>query len=182
MISFRKIYESDLAMILRWRTDPRVTRYMMTDIDSNMEKQKNWYNDVVMACNPIEHWIISHDNNPIGLLNLENYNQSLAQTSWSFYIGETNHQILGGLIPAYFYNYMFFRRNPSIKKIIGQIISQNYRVLDMHKLYGVEEVGFLKNHVHKYGKMFDVVLIEMTRENWLLRSDSFKHYITHFEE
>ena len=169
-------------MILRWRTDPRVTRYMMNDIESNIEKQINWYKNIVLACKPAEHWIISHNHKPIGLLNLENYNPSLYQTSWSFYIGESKHQILGGLIPAYFYNYMFFKRNPLLKKIIGHILTKNTRVLKMHKLYGVEEVKLLKNHVHKYGENFDVVLIEMKREKWLLNKELFNHYITDFEE
>jgi UDP-4-amino-4,6-dideoxy-N-acetyl-beta-L-altrosamine N-acetyltransferase len=182
MINFRKIHESDLRMILRWRTEPRVTRYMSTDIDSNFEKQVNWYNKVVKTCKPIEHWIISHNNNPIGLINLENYESRLQQTSWSFYIGESKHQILGGLIPAYFYNYMFFTRDPLIERINGHIFRENTRVLEMHKLYGVEEIGVLKNHIHKYGAMFDVVLIEMTREKWLLKKDMYKHYTTIFEE
>ena len=170
-------------MILRWRTNPRVTRYMLTDIDSNIEKQQNWYNEVVLACKPIEHWIISHNNIPIGLLNLENYNSSLYQTSWSFYIGESKHQILGGLIPAYlikvFSTFFFARHNtktPFYLSVISVLLNISISITFF------EEIGFLKNHVHKYGKMFDVVLIEMTREKWLLSSESFKHYVTHFEE
>ena len=42
MISFRKISENDLLMILGWRTNPEVTRYMSTDIEYNLEKQINW--------------------------------------------------------------------------------------------------------------------------------------------
>ena len=41
MISFRKISKNDLPLILRWRTDPEVTRYMSTDIEFDLEKQTN---------------------------------------------------------------------------------------------------------------------------------------------
>ena len=182
MISFRKIYEDDLPMILGWRTDPEVTRYMSTDIEYNLEKQVSWYRRVVCVRSPVEHWIIVHNGKPAGLLNLEDYDSELHQTSWGYYIGELESRIIGGLIPAYFYNYIFFHRDPLIKKINGHLFSSNTNVLKMHRFYGVEEVKVLKNHICKYGKMFDIILIEMTREKWLSRKKDFQHYQANFEE
>ena len=109
MISFRKITENDLPQILRWRTDPEVTRYMSTDIEFNLEKQTNWFNQIVCTCSPAEHWIIFHNEKPAGVLNLAKYDSTLHETSWGYYIGEIESRIIGGLIPAYFYNYMFFK-------------------------------------------------------------------------
>ena len=182
MISFRKVSKDDLSLILSWRTDPEVTRYMSTDIEYNLEKQTNWYKQVVCTCSPAEHWIIVHHDKPVGLLNLENYDSELQQTSWGYYIGELKARIIGGLIPAYFYNYMFFHRNTSLEKINGHLFSANTKVLEMHRFYGAKEVEILKNHICKYGKMFDIILIEMTREKWLSRKEDFQHYQANFEE
>ena len=182
MISFRKISKNDLPLILRWRTDPEVTRYMSTDIEFDLEKQTNWYNQVVCICSPAEHWIISHNEKPVGVINLEKYDSTLQQTSWGYYIGEIESRIIGGLIPAYFYNYMFFNRDSSLKKINGHLFSENTKVLAMHRLYGVKEVKILKNNIHKYGKKFDLILIEMTREKWILQRENFQHYQANFEE
>ena len=182
MINFRKISEDDLPLILRWRTDPEVTRYMSTDIELDLEKQLLWYNQVVRVCSPAEHWIISHNNKPVGLLNIEKYDSILQQTSWGFYIGELKFRIMGGLIPAYFYNYMFFNRNTSLKKITGHLFSSNVKMLAIHRFYGVEEVEVLKNHVCKFGEMFDIILVELTRENWVSKKESFYHYQAVFEE
>jgi len=182
MISFRKISENDLQLILSWRTDPEVTRYMSTDIEFDLEKQTNWFNEKVRICSPAKHWIISHNEKPVGVLNLENYDEELQQTSWGFYIGAMESRIIGGLIPAYFYNYMFFRRNPFLKKINGHLFSENNKVLSMHRFYGVKEVKVLKNHIQKYERKFDLILIEMTREKWISQSEKFKHYQAVFEE
>ena len=162
-------------MILRWRTDPRVTRYMSTDIEFDLEKQIHWYNKA-------EHWIISHNDKPVGVLNLENYDSTLRQTSWGYYIGEWESRIIGGLIPAYFYNYMFFHRDNLLKKINGHLFSENTKVLAMHRFYGVKEVRVLKNHICKYGEMFDIIQIEMTRERWASQREKFQHYQAFFEE
>ena len=52
MINFRKITEDDLTLILRWRTDPEVTRYMSTDIEFDLEKQTNWFKQIVCTRSP----------------------------------------------------------------------------------------------------------------------------------
>ena len=182
MISFRKITENDLPQILRWRTDPEVTRYMSTDIEFNLEKQTNWFNQIVCTCSPAEHWIIFHNEKPAGVLNLAKYDSTLHETSWGYYIGEIESRIIGGLIPAYFYNYMFFKRDPSLKKINGHFFSKNTKMLAMHRFYGIEEFKVLKNHAHKYGIFFDLTLIEMTKERWTLQRENIQHYQAVFEE
>ena len=182
MISFRKISKDDLPLILRWRTDPEVTRYMSTDIKFDLDKQINWYDQVVCARSPAEHWIISYNEKPVGVLNLEKYDSILQKTSWGYYIGEMESRIIGGLIPAYFYNYMFFNRDPSLKKIIGHLFSKNTKVLAMHRFYGVKEIDILKNYGYKYGKAFDLILIEMTKEKWASQKENFQHYQAVFEE
>jgi len=40
----------------------------------------------------------------------------------------------------------------------------------------------MKKHICKYGELFDIILIEVTRENWLLKQESFYHYQAVFEE
>jgi len=182
MISFRKISKDDLPLILRWRTDPEVTRYMSTDIEFDLEKQTNWYNQVVCNSSLVEHWIISHNEKPVGVINIEKHDSILQQNSWGYYIGEMESRIIGGLIPAYFYNYMFFNRDSSLKKINGHLFSENTKVLAMHRFYGAKEVKILKNGVHKYGKKFDIILIEMSREKWILQREKFQHYQAIFEE
>ena len=115
-------------------------------------------------------------------LNLENYDPANQQTSWGYYIGDLESRIIGGLIPAYFYNYMFLHRDTSLKKINGHLFSLNTKVLAMHQFYGVKEVKVLKKHICKYGEWFDIILIEMTRENWVSKQESFYHYQAIFEE
>jgi RimJ/RimL family protein N-acetyltransferase len=182
MIKFRKITKDDLLMILRWRTDPDVSRYMSTDIDFDIVKQTDWYEKVVCTRIPAEHWVICHNENPVGVLNLENYNSGLQETSWGYYIGEIESRIIGALVPAYFYNYMFFNRNLLLKKINGHLFTQNIKVLSMHRFYGVKEVEVLKNHVCKHGEEFDLTVIEMTQENWVSQRKKFQHYQAVFED
>lgn len=182
MIRFRKVAEDDLEMILRWRTKPEVTRYMNTDLEFDLEKQRRWYEDVVSKKSPAEHWVICQDERPIGFLSLSEYDHSHQQTSWGYYLGELDSWLVGGIVPLYFYNYMFFRRDPSLKKIVGEAFNLNSKVLQIHRFHGCKEIGMLKDHVHKHGQSYDITLIEMSRENWVAQQNRFGSYQADFEE
>ena len=47
MITFRKVEEHDLQLILDWRTSEHVTQYMYTDIEKNIDNQKKWFEKIV---------------------------------------------------------------------------------------------------------------------------------------
>lgn len=181
MIGFRRIVENDLELILHWRTNPEVTRYMKTDVDFDLDKQQRWYKNVVCKRIPIEHWIITQGGRPIGVLNIADYDLKKMQTSWGFYIGEIDAWVAGALIPVYFYNYMFFIRDKSIKRIVGQVFNLNTKVLQIHKFHGCAEVGVMKNFVYKNNQYFDITLIEMTRDIWIAKQDILGHYHANFE-
>ena len=59
-IQLRKIRETDLEKIMKWRMSPEVTKYMFTDPKLTMEKQVIWYNKIQNneAC---QYWIILFD-------------------------------------------------------------------------------------------------------------------------
>jgi RimJ/RimL family protein N-acetyltransferase len=176
MISFRKISEGDLPLILRWRTDPEVSRYMTTDIEYDLEKQLLWFNKNVRDCSPLEYLIILHNEKPAGVLNLGKYNSTVKKNEWGYYIGELESRIIGGLIPAYFYNYMFLHRDTSLNKITGHCFALNTKMRAIHRFYGVREVKLLKEYIYKHGEWFDIVLVDITREKWLSQKKKFQHY------
>ena len=176
MINFRKISEDDLPLLLRWRANPNVNQYSLTDIEFDLEKQFKWYNEVVRICSPTEHLIILHNDKPVGVLYLGKYNSTIKDSTWGYQISESESQIIGGLIPAYFYNYMFLQRDTSLNKITGHCFALNTKMRAIHRFYGVREVKVLKEYICKHGKVFDIILVEITREKWLSQKENFQHY------
>ena len=176
MINFRKIRENDLSLILQWRTNPEITQYMTTDIDFDIEKQTKWYNENIRDCHPVEHLIILHNEKPVGVLYLGDYKAAIDVSTWGYYIGVLESQIIGGLIPAYFYNFMFLNRNITLEKITGHCFPSNIKMRAIHRFYGAREVGVLKEYICKNGKMLDIILVEITREKWLSQKEIFQHY------
>ena len=182
MIHFRKLVEADLEMVLRWRTTSEITRYMTTDVEFDLGAQRIWYQTVVQIHIPTRHWIICHDNKPIGVFSLATYDNQNDLTSVGYYLGDLNAWSLGAIIPPYFYNYMFFQRAPNLKAIIGEAFCLNSKVIQMHLMHGWTVTKTLRNHVVKHGQEYDVKLLELTRENWIGQQGRFGAYRTEFEE
>ena len=182
MIHFRKLIEADLEMVLHWRTMPEITKYMSTDIEFDMDAQRIWYHESVKIHCPAQHWVICHNSHPIGVIALADYDCESGQTSVSYYLGEVTSWSLGGIVPPYFYNYMFFRRAPHLKKILGEAFCLNEKVIRMHQIHGWTVTETLQKHVVKHGQGFDVSRLELTRENWVAQQVRYSSYLAEFEE
>lgn len=182
MIRFRKILENDLEMIMRWRTKAEVTRYMKTDLEYDLKKQRGWYENVVKKQSTVGHWVICQDKRPIGVLSLAEYDRARQQTSWGYYLGELDSWHVGAFVPVYFYNYMFFRRDPQLQRIVGEVFTLNNKMVQIHRFHGCKEIEHLKDHVTKHGQVYGIIRIELSREDWTAQQPRFGRYHAEFEE
>ena len=106
MIHFIKLREEHLEQVLEWRTQEDVTKFMNTDIEKDMDKQRAWFRRISNSKNDA-YWVIEIKEKPIGVISLNNIDFVNKRTSWGFYIGEEKYRLYGGIIPPYFYNYIF---------------------------------------------------------------------------
>jgi len=173
MIKFFNLQEEHLEMVLRWRVKPEVSEYMFTDVNYNVEKQHQWFKRI---CNDdtCRYWLISYQDVPIGVINLAAIDRIHLRCSAGYYIGELGYRQLGAMIPPYLYNHVF--KEMKFRKIYGEVMAENKKVLQMHKMHGFREVGIYRDHIFKNGRFHDVVLIELLSESWL-KQTRYQRYI-----
>ncbi len=175
-MQFVTVEEKHLKLILKWRTSEFVTRYMYTDIENNMEEQKKWFQSIQNDSNSC-YWILVYKNQPIGLVSLTNINLRDKRAYWNFYIGEQEYSMLGGFIGPYMYNYAF--ENLGMNKLMGEVMEENGGIRKIHLKQGAREVGYLTEHIYKYGKYHNVYIFEMTKKMW---TDFGKRYVKYIPE
>lgn len=90
MLSFKKLEESDLELVLEWRTSDHVTRYMYTDIEKNMENQRKWFKRISQDDSQF-YWIIQYNQNPIGLISLNQIDRVNKKATFGYYLGDLNY-------------------------------------------------------------------------------------------
>ena len=129
--------------------------------------QENWIKESYRK-KSYYHWLILFKKKPIGFISVNEIDMKKLETTWSWYIGEEKYSALGGYIPPYFYNWVFYKLK--MNKIYANVFEKNYNVIQIHKLHGYKsskKVYFKKKNKKniKYVKMF------LLKQDW-----NFKKY------
>lgn len=126
---------ADAAMILAWRVTPRVAEQMVTQIDDDLARQQDWLTGIESRTDYF-HWLVMMADRPVGLINYQWTDDDPTVCTLGFYIGEDDALGLGGIIPPYLYNELFFERG--VQMIEASVKRQNVDVLELHDLHGFE--------------------------------------------
>lgn len=173
-MQFVTVKEDHLEQILKWRTSEFVTRYMYTDTEYDMEKQKKWYESIKIDHNSF-YWVMVYKDKPIGLVSITDIQHRHKRAYWNYYIGDPAFSMLGGFIGPYVYNYAF--QKLGLNKLMGEVMEENEGVRKLHLKLGAREVGYLADHIFKYERFHHVFIYEMTKAMWETAGKKFTKYI-----
>ncbi|MDI3477373.1 MAG: diamine N-acetyltransferase [Thermoanaerobacterium sp.] len=164
-LELKKINQDDLELIMNWRMKPEVTKYMYTDPILTMETQLMWFNQIINDNNS-KYWIIKFDNAKIGLISLNNIDYKNKRCYWAYYIGDTSFRGKGiaTILECNIYDYVFYILE--LNKLCCEVLSFNEKVISIHKKFGSEIEGVLKQHIFKNGKFYDVITMGITKDKW----------------
>lgn len=137
MISFREIRDEDAQQILEWRTSPRVSSMMLTDMEFDREKQVRW---IQASRNRPDyyHWIFQKDGNDAGLLSIWTWPGGGNAANIGFYIGREQYGYITINALQLCYLYIF---TVLLKQFIHiQMHSENTKIIRIQ-----EYLGFRRN-------------------------------------
>lgn len=172
-ISLRPIEYSDLEMIMNWRMDPEITRFMNTDPVLTMKGQKIWLENI-RKNSDVRYDLIEIDGELSGVLNVSGLNNTEGILEWGYYIGnkEKRSFITAISLELSLYEYWFAK---GIREIGGFVFRNNKGVIKLHKLCGCVEIPEKNKIVEKNGKEFESVYLSITREKWLSIKDKMRY-------
>ncbi|GGF24033.1 hypothetical protein GCM10011611_32670 [Aliidongia dinghuensis] len=169
--TFRRPTIEDAKLLLDWRTQPDITRYMLTDIDYDLERQKRWLAAVAHRSD-YEHFIVLRHGMPVGHLSYSEIDRVNRHcVPGTYLILEPHERHLAAYTNSFILDYCFYRLD--LNKAIFTIMSGNVNFVKAKRLMGVREVGVLKEHVFKYGQFHDLHMFELTRAEWETRPRLF---------
>ncbi|AWB67787.1 UDP-4-amino-4,6-dideoxy-N-acetyl-beta-L-altrosamine N-acetyltransferase [Saccharobesus litoralis] len=166
MFEFKLMTADDLPQVLKWRTSKVVTQFMFTDIEADLHAQQQWFKRTKQDTSCC-YWLIYYQEKAIGVLSINDIDVNHQSCSWGFYIGDENVRNLGGLIPPYFYNFVFSQT--IIETITAEVMEHNQQVKKLHKLHGYQFIETLSQHVCKVEHYFDVDVFKLTKTAWLTK-------------
>ncbi|WP_276661908.1 UDP-4-amino-4,6-dideoxy-N-acetyl-beta-L-altrosamine N-acetyltransferase [Syntrophomonas wolfei] len=166
MLRLIKMTTAHLEKAMRWRMLPEVTRYSFTDPQLTMHEQSAWFEKISVDSTSI-YWVINYEANDIGVLDICDIDRHNLRCGWGYYIGETAYRGRGIArnLECNIYDFVFEQLH--MNKLWCEVLANNQKVVEIHKKYGSEVEGVLKEHIIKQGKVLDVVKMGITRNKWM---------------
>jgi len=170
----RLLRESDLALVMQWRMQPEVTKYMYTDPQLTIEGQRRWFDQVRQSGRDIV-WVIEQlaGDRPIGLLSLTDIDRRHDRCAWAYYLGETDVRGAGLARSLEMNVYAFVFDTLGLNKLCCEVLSFNDRVVALHEKFGSKVEGVMRQHIRKNGQYHDVVRMGMLRADWPAARERF---------
>lgn len=164
----------DAEQILIWRTNPRVTRFMNTDVVFDLEAHIRWMMEAEKRADYF-HWVIFLNGRKIGLINICHLDLERRETSWGFYIGEDEFVGVGGLVPPFLYNFLFF--DLGVGQVLAEVLEGNDPLVSLHELHGYQHIS--RSTVNKNGVEIKAFNLVLTRDIWIEKK-RFHRYRANF--
>lgn len=177
----RLLVEQDLSLVMDWRMRPYITRYMNTDPQLTLEKQKKWYEQMRRDSSQI-NWIIELEEEPVGLLNVFDIDRNNKRCSWGYYIAEQEKRSLklALYLEWNLYDYVFEKLR--LHKLCNETFLENTQVIMLHQMCGSHQDGVMRDHIYKNGRYYDVSVGSIIESEWLQKKKKVNYEIFMFED
>lgn len=177
MFRFRRPTPDDAETLLRWRTDPVITRFMFTDIeDPSVERQRAWLAAMEQR-RDFRHFIIAHEGRDVGYLSYSDIDRLHRRCSSGSYMAEErDRRKIAGFLHNFIMDYCFY--GLGMNKLVNYFMEGNDTVIRIQRVLKAREVGVLKEHVWKHGRFHDVHVFETLRSDWETHPRLFPREVT----
>lgn len=165
IINLRKITLEDQPMLMRWRQQPDVTRYMYTDPVLDMDHQLAWWHSV--SQDPTRRqWIIQVDGVDIGFFNFYDIDRKNLHCGWGYYIAADGYQGkgIGKAVECSAYDYAF--NELGMNKAWADVFDWNAKVIAIHLHMGCQLEAHFFDHIMKNDRHEGITRVCMLRSWW----------------
>jgi RimJ/RimL family protein N-acetyltransferase len=142
-ILFSKLLEKDIEIVRNWRNDTEVNRFFLNKKYITAEQQIVWFKHI--NPNTQRYFMVSKDDEKIGLFYLTNINQREKSCEPNGFIGNKKYlqTPTAGIILINFFSMVFDKLG--FETLQGKVVKENISFINIHKKMGAEIVdnGFV---------------------------------------
>lgn len=159
----RPIKREDAAMILNWRNQESIRRFMYSDHIIGEEEHAGWMNRILAEAD--NYRIFEYEGTPIGVASLYDIKVEHGRCYWAFYLGESNApRGSGSAMEFLMLDYVFLERG--FRKLCCEVFCFNEKVVSLHKKFGFTQESLFRGHYFKNGRYEDVVGLALFKHEW----------------
>ncbi|MFJ2464618.1 UDP-4-amino-4,6-dideoxy-N-acetyl-beta-L-altrosamine N-acetyltransferase [Pseudomonas sp. NPDC087615] len=153
------------AHVRHLRNQQDVRKYMYTSHEITEQEHANWL--ASLQANPRQQvFVVIKDQQAAGVVSLNAINAMHKTADWAFYLDvRLQGKGLGSVVEFWMLDYAF--KVAGLEKLNCEVLAMNSGVVKMHQKFGFEVEGVRRQNVVKDGVRVDVVLLGITKAEWL---------------
>lgn len=171
-ISLRSVEENDAEIILKWRIDENISKYL-NKVDNDIEKQKNWIREQRSREGDYYFLIIDNEKNPVGTISLYNIDYEKKEGLFGRWICLSPIFAVESVILIHELGFECL----SLNRIISKTVSNNIPVINFHKRFGA---SYVKDNI-KEGDFY-LTEYEILKENYYLIKEKNYNILNSFKK
>jgi RimJ/RimL family protein N-acetyltransferase len=169
-VSLRPLAEGDLPLVRRWRSDPEVTRYWISERAPSQEEVWAWY--VGNRESGTLTWaILGEEGTPIGYINLFDLDRENRRAELALMIGERASWGRGyardALRALLGYAFNALPAGLGLHKVTLTVFAENQAARRVYLACGFREDGVLRDDFYRAGRWHDQILMSILEQEFL---------------
>ena len=163
-ISLKAVDVGDSDRLIRWRNSDHIRTKMINSHVVQKEEHEMWLS--TMLSDPSSQWsIVNYQKNIAGALYITHINPVDKTATWGMYVDKQYmSSVVGVLMEIIAIDKMIF--DFEIRKIWGETLNTNKKLLAMHQKFGFEIEGTYREQLVRDNKKLDVYRIALFSEKW----------------
>jgi UDP-4-amino-4,6-dideoxy-N-acetyl-beta-L-altrosamine N-acetyltransferase len=164
--------QADIRLL---RNQEDVRRYMYTAHEITLQEHENWLKSLQGNARQAV-FVVMHDGKAAGVVSLNSINATHKTADWAFYL-DTGLQGkgLGSLVEFWMLDHAF--AEAGLEKLNCEVLETNPTVVKMHQKFGFVVEGVRRKNILRDGERVNVVLLGITKEEWLAHRPSVEPLI-----
>lgn len=134
-VELHQLTEDKIELVRRWRTDPKISKYMEYRGEITPEMQKKWF-DKIQTGKQNYYFLINVDGKEVGLINIKDIDYTESKGESGIFIWDTTCRHSGVAVKAGLCLYDFIFDVVRLEKLEARIYNTNPTSIKYHNKFG----------------------------------------------
>lgn len=175
----REVAEHELGLMLNWRNEPRIRNNMYTRKEITGEEHLQWWS-TVKSNDKNCYLMYELDETPLGIIGFNSIDRVNRNSSWAFYSSPEAPRGIGFKMEYLAVEYAF--NILKLHKLYCEVLNFNTAVIRMHKKFGFNVEGILKEQHLYENKFIDIYQLGLLNRKWIENKDQMLEKINRLNE
>ena len=163
-ITLRNVNINDSDRLIKWRSSECIRKKMINAHIVQKEEHENWLRSVLNNSNA-QWFIVNYKETAVGAMYITDISKKDKTSTWGMYVDRRYMgSVVGVLMEVIAIDKMVF--DLGIRKIWGETLETNKKLLSMHKKFGFNIEGVYKKQIYRDGVYIDVYRIALFSTKW----------------